>query len=30
MLPVDNVSQFAYQREVPTYEWYPELLRPKD
>ena len=30
MLPVDDVSQFAYPCEVPTYNWYPELMCPQD
>ena len=30
MHPVDNVAQLAYQMEVSSYKWYPNLLRPQD
>ena len=30
MLPVNDVAQLAYPMEVPSYKWYPNLLRPQD
>ena len=30
MYPLDDVAQLAYPMEVPSYKWYPNLLRPQD